>query len=323
MNDSPRRSQRFPTSQKLRVRCENWNEFVELYATDVSQGGLFVATDSPPSVMSLVEVVLRLPEGHEIPLQARVVHVLDAEHAALEGRKPGVGLELLALDEARKEQMHQLVEYARWDGSSVSPTASYASRIFEVSGSMRPAELVKSLPPPPMEPPAKASVPAPASVRPRGASAPPRAEAGAGGQRRRKRSSSDSSMEAAEPGVRRSRRPEGGTSSEPPRQAVDPALVKDAKRHFAHRRYTDAIKAFEEILELDSKHVEASKWLNMSLARIKLTKGDEAAAAAAYRQALAFDENDLEARKFVREYSRKKRIASLPFGRFFVKDEKR
>ena len=144
MSDSMRRDKRFASPSGLVVRCESWGEFVERYASDISQGGMYILTDEPPTILSEVDVTLQLPEGHEIQLRASVVHVIDAERAALEGRQPGVGVQFVNLDAPRRAQIYQLVEYARWEGSSGG--ASLASRMFEVSASLPPSKIMEALP---------------------------------------------------------------------------------------------------------------------------------------------------------------------------------
>ena len=101
MSDTGRRNKRYPATQSLMVRCEDWREFAQFYATDISQGGMFIATDDPPPVLSFIDVKLTLPEGHEVSLKARVVHVLPPEHAT-DPARAGIGIEFLDLDNDRK-----------------------------------------------------------------------------------------------------------------------------------------------------------------------------------------------------------------------------
>ena len=91
--------------------------------------------------------------------------------------------------------------------------------------------------------------------------------------------------------------------------------------HFAHRRFDQAAKVFEELVTETNGDRPAKHWLHMSRARMRLKSNDDAGAAEEYQKALESDETNHEARKFVREYSTKKRLASLPFGRYFVKKE--
>src|SRR5688500_5540743 len=147
MSDHARRDKRYPSKQQLLVQCESWAEFAQLYATDVSQGGLFILTDDPPEILSEIALSLKLPEGHEITLRARVVHVIDRETAARENREAGVGVQFIELDPVRKQQIHQLVEFARWEGSSQNPTSTLASRMFEAAASLPPSRVLDALPP--------------------------------------------------------------------------------------------------------------------------------------------------------------------------------
>ena len=128
MSDHGRQSKRHPSNHPLLVECESWAEFAQLYATDVSQGGMFIATDELPPILSEIGIKIRLPEGHEIALRANVVHVLSIEQAARERRPPGVGVQFIDLDPVRRQQIYQLVEFARWEGTSGQSSGSYASQ---------------------------------------------------------------------------------------------------------------------------------------------------------------------------------------------------
>ena len=147
MTDTPRRDKRFPTQQELFVRCESWAEFAQLYAADVSQGGMFVITDDAPPILSEIEVAVDLPEGHKLQLKGTVVHVLDPEQATLQGRQAGVGIAFSNLGPTHKQQIVQLVEFARWEGTD--PSASLARRMFETSAALPPSKVLEALPPTP------------------------------------------------------------------------------------------------------------------------------------------------------------------------------
>ena len=64
---------------------------------------------------------------------------------------------------------------------------------------------------------------------------------------------------------------------------------------------------------------QAHQWLHIANARLRLKRNDEAGAAEHYQKALDAVEDTHEARKFVREHSSKKRLNSIPFGRYFTK----
>jgi uncharacterized protein (TIGR02266 family) len=282
----------------LLVRCETWAEFVQLYASDISRGGMFIVTDDPPPALSAIEVRMTLPEGHEVPLKGRVVHVLPADHPGAAGRGAGVGVEFVELDELRKQQIHQLIEFARSEGASQTPHASFASHMFELTASLPPAQLVRSLPPAPETAAARDTLSGtrPTSGRPTNP-----------GKKQRRT-------------TRRSSPGGAGSSNEPsPPKPSDPEKVKLGLSHFARRRYDEAVQTFAGMLEDNPGDVEALRWIYVAHARACLHRDDQDGAAQAYRQALEHDESNLEARKFVREHQLKRRLNAIPFGRFFVK----
>lgn len=359
MTDTARRDKRFPSKQLLFVRCESWAEFAQLYAADVSRGGMFIETDQPPPILSEIEVDMRLPEGHSVLLKASVVHVFGAEQAEREGKRPGVGVQFVNLNSLQKQQIVQLVEFARWEGDS--PTASYASRMFETSTSLPPSKVLEALSE--RNPVARGSLraggvhatqPAPASSN-RAATAEsaqpaPRSSLQAGSaaaenpqdvavkdEKRRPLGSREPDAETGAESAERStspnpraRRSDGGhvvpavKQPTPPPPAVPPRPLDAAKlklgmTHLAHKRLDQAIKTFAEVLQETPGDKQASQWFHIAHARLRLRSSDADGAAEHYQKALEAEENNHEARKFVREHCSKKRLNSLPFGRYFVK----
>jgi uncharacterized protein (TIGR02266 family) len=82
----------------FRVRYRTLDEFVVAYTTNISQGGMFVLTDTPLGMGSVVCVDLELPdadgddvEGPVVPCVARVAYVADGS----DGEPTGMGLELV------------------------------------------------------------------------------------------------------------------------------------------------------------------------------------------------------------------------------------
>jgi len=335
MSDAVRQNKRYTARQGLQIRCETWAEFATLYASDVSQGGMFLVTDEPLPILSRIELRLQLPEGHEIVLDARVVHVIDAQQAAAEGKHAGVGVEFVELDEVRKREIHQLVEFARWEGGSGN--TSFAKSMFEQAGSLSAADVIASLPPVPTLP--KPSQPTPSrpesqpgsrpgsvpsgrprvrakragdttyrsmpvvqddlstpSTRPRAASARPAAEADAG------KGEGEESVEATDT----------TQASKPPEpKPTDMVKLKQGMKHFARRRYHEAIDIFRGMLEDNPGDPEALKWLHMAQARISVFKEDEESAVQHYKRVLEYDEGHHEALKYVRSHGRRGLAGSL------------
>jgi uncharacterized protein (TIGR02266 family) len=331
--DQARSGKRYATSQPLSVRCESWGEFVALYASDISQGGMFIVTDDPPAVLSEVDVQLKLPEGHEIMLQARVVHVIEPAQATQAQRDSGVGIEFVGLDVLKQKQIHQLIEFARWQGTSLAPTATLASHMFEMNASATPAQVMQSLAPPAGATPREA-IPAvqiingeTASSGVRRASSVPVGGVPEAGRARASKPASDA------PRKRRTGSPPG-TSGAPEAQATtasgQPAAPAPAKptdlvqlkigmSHLAARRFVEAVKHFQVMLDANPGDLEVTKWMFITHARRAVSVNDEKSAAAAYRRVLSISEDVHEARKYLRELEQKTKLNSLPFGRFFVK----
>jgi len=338
MSDSMRRDTRYASPHGLLVRCETWGEFVERYASDISQGGMYIVTDQAPEILSEVDVVLQLPEGHEIQLRASVVHVLDVERAKIDGRSPGVGVQFIDLDAPRKAQIHQLVEYARWEGSTGS--ASLASRLFEVSVSLPPSKIMEALPVDVRSAPPGASRrpgSSPSAVPTQSAATPPPAAAPSSNRARAASGRPRSQVSKAPTPVPGSVVPSSTSSSSTPasdasgeRPAQEPvpqqpSLPLDLEKlklgmtHLVHKRFDQALAVFGELARDSHADPQPHTWLALTHARIKLRDNDEAAAVEHYRRVLTFDESHHEARRFVREYHAKRRLTSLPFGRYFVK----
>ena len=344
MSEVPRRDARISSTRGLLVRCDSWSEFVQHYATDISQGGMFIVTDEPPELLSEIHVQVSLPEGHDVQMRAQVVHIIDKAQAERAGRPAGIGVQFLELDAVRRTQIHQLVEFARWEGSTGRPAASLASRMFEAAASLPPARLIDGLPGPgagtsapapnrapkdsasstPAKPqvsraPTPAPMPAvnPAVTAPVTAPVTPAAKSAAPSERPRSGAPPKSSQAPpAEAGAASaSQAPSIRTSGKP----LDTDRLKIGMTHLAHKRFMEAINVFSELSTESPQDPQPVLWRALARARLKLKDNDEPGAAEHYAQVLAIDENNHEARKFVREHGQKKRLEKLPFGRFFSK----
>jgi hypothetical protein len=297
------------------VRCDSWREFVEHYAGDIARGGLFVATDETPAVLSLLDVILQLPEPTEIVLRTRVVQVLASEIAAQQGKPPGIGLELLEMDPERKRQISQLIEFARWQGATNDPNASFARTLLELSPSLPPAEVgyrLSLLPGPGARPGSSDGL---AAVRKVGESGSRQAvEPAKTGSRQSMRAVAPSAQPISQPPAAA-----GMRSSQPPPKGTDPIKLKVVLTDFAHKHYEAALRTTRQMLEANPGDPHALRWQYMCNARLALTRKDNDTAADNYEQVLLYDEDNREARDFVKNHRREKKLHSLPFGRYFVK----
>ncbi len=89
-----RRAIRYDYQVELSAKCESWPEFLALFASDVSRGGLFIPTTEKAKPGERVQVELDLPDGSSLALTGTVVNILGELEANATGREPGLGVEL-------------------------------------------------------------------------------------------------------------------------------------------------------------------------------------------------------------------------------------
>lgn len=70
---------------------------------------MFVHTDTPPPMGTMVRVTLETPDG-EVELEAEVVHILDAETARSFGQSPGIGLQFRPVDGTKRRAIESYVD---------------------------------------------------------------------------------------------------------------------------------------------------------------------------------------------------------------------
>ncbi len=105
----PRQHARFVADRKVEVRTENRKQLGELWLRDISKGGLFVETETPPPSGTKLEVSLSTPHGR-LQLSGKVVHVICPERARDYGTNPGVGLQFTNLNDKTKQAIQAYVD---------------------------------------------------------------------------------------------------------------------------------------------------------------------------------------------------------------------
>jgi len=102
-HDEDGQSRTFPRfAVKLSVRFRTAREFVAEHATNLSRGGIFVRTDDPPQLDSLVEVEVQLPgETRPVVTSGVVVH----RQAAAPGKIAGAGVQFVDGSESFRERI--------------------------------------------------------------------------------------------------------------------------------------------------------------------------------------------------------------------------
>lgn len=159
-----------------------WNRHrARLQTADVSYRGLFLCTDTPPSLRQLVRLEILLSESETLSLHAMAVHVVPANDP--KGRASGVGVQFYAVDRASASRWGRYIDQVRREagrptrprGLGPTPTAIISrSAVKEIAESRRPAgppgAIAPAAPPALVIQQAPAPRPAPPPLPPTGAS---------------------------------------------------------------------------------------------------------------------------------------------------------
>ncbi len=106
------RSRRRDTRYSIRfpVRLSYAQRTRALLTEDVSHGGIFVCTDTPPPLLQLVRVQLVLPVGdHALQAHGMTVHLVTGDNAR--SRVPGFGVYFYALPPSTREVWEQFIRH--------------------------------------------------------------------------------------------------------------------------------------------------------------------------------------------------------------------
>lgn len=94
------------------VAYRSVGSFLTDWATNISQGGLFINTRKPLPVGTDVKILIQLP-GAAFPyeLHGRVARVTEFDHAA--NMVPGMGVEFTGVDDGKKREIEDFVQRLR------------------------------------------------------------------------------------------------------------------------------------------------------------------------------------------------------------------
>jgi uncharacterized protein (TIGR02266 family) len=110
--DNKRRATRL--HHEIPVAYRSVGSFLTDWATNISQGGLFINTRKPLPVGTAVKILVQLP-GASFPyqLEGRVTRVTEFDNRA--NMVPGMGVEFTGVDEAKRREIESFVERLRRD----------------------------------------------------------------------------------------------------------------------------------------------------------------------------------------------------------------
>jgi uncharacterized protein (TIGR02266 family) len=124
---------------------------------------------------------------------------------------------------------------------------------------------------------------------------------------------------SAEPGPVSGPVPSQNGQPQTPPKPTDLNRLKLVLNGLAHKQYEDAARLARDMLADNPGDPQVLKWQAICFARIAITCNDPGRAREHYAKALSYDENNREAREFVRDFQREQKLNSLPFGRYFTK----
>jgi uncharacterized protein (TIGR02266 family) len=104
-----RKHPRFLDHKKVEVEIVDRAAMQQLWIADISKGGMFLETDSPPAHGTQLSISLSTPDG-SIELGARVVHVVDEAAAKAFGQPRGVGVAFVDLSKEVRGRIERYVD---------------------------------------------------------------------------------------------------------------------------------------------------------------------------------------------------------------------
>jgi uncharacterized protein (TIGR02266 family) len=109
--EDPRRA--FPRyKSRFAVRFATVQDFVLEYAANISAGGVFVHTENPPPLKTVVQVEMELPgSGRAVPARGMVVHRVTKEEAEQRGTLAGVGVQFMDADDEFRRRIDAAIAH--------------------------------------------------------------------------------------------------------------------------------------------------------------------------------------------------------------------
>jgi uncharacterized protein (TIGR02266 family) len=94
------------------VRFATVQDFVLEYAANISAGGVFVRTENPPPLKTVVQVQMELPGGGSaVPARGLVVHRVTKQDAQQRGTVPGVGVQFMDADDEFRSRIDAAIAH--------------------------------------------------------------------------------------------------------------------------------------------------------------------------------------------------------------------
>jgi uncharacterized protein (TIGR02266 family) len=103
---------REPAGAAIRIKLASPQDAQEYYLRDISRGGMFIATQKPRPSGAMLTLLVQMPEGDELRVQARVAHVRAPSQVG-PGAPAGMGVEFVELPAAIADRIALTVRKLR------------------------------------------------------------------------------------------------------------------------------------------------------------------------------------------------------------------
>jgi uncharacterized protein (TIGR02266 family) len=109
--DDPRRAFR-RYNVRFAVRFATVQDFVLEYAANISAGGVFVHTEDPPPLKTVVQVEMELPGGADpVPARGMIVHRVTKQEAEKRGTLAGIGVQFVDADDQFRQRIDAAITH--------------------------------------------------------------------------------------------------------------------------------------------------------------------------------------------------------------------
>jgi Tfp pilus assembly protein PilZ len=166
-----RTSDRIGARVQVKLRPIDLRQFRDLYTRDISRGGVYVYSDNPHPVGTIVEVLLFVPGSDEpFVFEGSVIHIVTVHDVRGPGELPGMGIRFDHIDERARSQIEGIISRVT-EEAPPPPPPQYSEQppvMYLAPASVVAAPAAAALPitPAPVAPPLMAppSAPPPATL---------------------------------------------------------------------------------------------------------------------------------------------------------------
>ncbi len=104
-----RREPRFVSASQVEISIADPNDFHSLWTENISRGGMFIRTETPPPIGTKIGVRIQLTQG-ALAFNATVVHAVDRTMARHHGRAAGIGIRFDEIPEKARQSLERYVK---------------------------------------------------------------------------------------------------------------------------------------------------------------------------------------------------------------------